>query len=214
MCVACSGMCNVSNDGLTSEQTLALILPPTISHGTGGYLFDAKGNVYIDMISAEEYNLLGYGHPRIAAAVARQAARYTNLGLAGPEYSRLLELLTRHVPSAEAMHLVRTGCRCLRCCSAAHRHLTGRDLILHRGYHGTQDWYMASIQVPGVPASHRAEINTLADLEPATLAYTLEANRGRVAAVLIDPMVPPIPTDKQMQEIAHLHSAGWSDAGV
>lgn len=193
--------------GLTSEQTLALILPPSVSHGTGGHLVDMQGNVYVDMISAWGTNLLGYGHPRIAEAISRQARRYTNLGLAGPEYTQLHGLLTKHVPSSEAMHLVKNGSDACAVAARLARHLTGRDLILHRGYHGAQDWYMASLRVPGVPASHYSEIAALPDLNPGAVAEALGRAKGRVAAIMIDPMVAPIPDAATMREVARLARA-------
>ncbi len=43
--------------------------------GRGCYLFDADGNRYLDAITGIGVNALGHSHPRIVAAITRQAAR-------------------------------------------------------------------------------------------------------------------------------------------
>ncbi|MGE3917732.1 MAG: aminotransferase class III-fold pyridoxal phosphate-dependent enzyme, partial [Hyphomicrobiaceae bacterium] len=190
--------------GMTSEQVLALILPPSVSHGYGGHLVGSDGADYIDMVSAWGANLLGYGNTRIARAVAAQAARYTNLGMAGPEFAKLQTLLSKHVPCAEAIYLVKNGSDATAAAVRLARSVTGRDKILHRGYHGVQDWYMASIRSTGVPAASRDHIVTLPTLDPASVSVALAAHPGEVACLILDPMVWPYPNASEMAEIASL----------
>lgn len=193
-----------ATDGLTSEQVLALILPPNVSHGYGGHLVDMNGVDYIDMVSAWGTNILGYGYERIARAVSSQIAKYANLGMAGPEFSRLHGLLLQHVPCAEAIHLVKNGSDATAAAIRLARFATGRVKILHRGYHGVQDWYMASIRSPGVPDTHHAQIVSLAALDPQSVRQALTAHPGEVAALIIDPMLWPIPDREAMLEIRDL----------
>jgi ornithine--oxo-acid transaminase len=49
-------------------------LPVILTKGKGVYLWDNKGNRYIDMMSAYSAVSYGHGHPRILAALTRQAA--------------------------------------------------------------------------------------------------------------------------------------------
>ena len=49
--------------------------PLVVESASGCYVFDLAGKRYLDMISGIGVNALGYGHPRIAAALAEQAAR-------------------------------------------------------------------------------------------------------------------------------------------
>lgn len=50
-------------------------LPPiVVERGEGAWLVDEGGRRYLDAVSSWWTNLHGHGHPRIAAAVARQAA--------------------------------------------------------------------------------------------------------------------------------------------
>jgi acetylornithine/N-succinyldiaminopimelate aminotransferase len=49
--------------------------PVLFTHGRGVYLWDSKGKKYLDFLSGIGVNALGYGHPAIQAAVARQSAK-------------------------------------------------------------------------------------------------------------------------------------------
>ena len=49
--------------------------PLVVESASGCYVFDLEGKRYLDMIGGIGVNALGYGHPRIAATLAEQAAR-------------------------------------------------------------------------------------------------------------------------------------------
>src|SRR5258706_13660301 len=50
-------------------------LPVVLARGEGSYLWDVEGRRYIDMMSAYSAASHGHGHPRILAALERQARR-------------------------------------------------------------------------------------------------------------------------------------------
>jgi acetylornithine/N-succinyldiaminopimelate aminotransferase len=54
-------------------------IPVDISHGEGVYLFDKKGNRYLDFFSGLGVNALGYSHPGIVKAVSNQIAKFGHL---------------------------------------------------------------------------------------------------------------------------------------
>jgi glutamate-1-semialdehyde 2,1-aminomutase len=161
---------------------------------------------YLDMVSAWGANLLGYGYPRIAKAMAAQAWKHANLGLAGPDYGVLQELLLQHIPCAETIHLLKNGSDATAAAIRLARYATGREKILHRGYHGAQDWCMASINCPGVPASQRNSIISLATLDVETVRQALAENPSQIACLILDPFHPPIPDRKVMLQIQDLLS--------
>src|SRR5215469_6171291 len=144
-----------STAGLTTEEVLDQILTLKLKGGSGGYVTNTDGVRYLDMVSAWGANLLGYGYPRIAKAMAAQAWKHANLGVAGPDYRTLQDLLLRHIPCAEVIHLLKNGSDATAAAVRLARYVTGREKILHRGYHGAQDWCMASLDCPGVPQSQR-----------------------------------------------------------
>jgi predicted acetylornithine/succinylornithine family transaminase len=54
-------------------------IPVDISHGEGVYLYDKKGNKYLDFFSGLAVNALGYANPGIIAAVTEQIKRFAHL---------------------------------------------------------------------------------------------------------------------------------------
>jgi predicted acetylornithine/succinylornithine family transaminase len=54
-------------------------IPVEISYGEGVYLFDKKGNRYLDFFSGLGVNALGYAHPGIIKAVSDQIAKFGHL---------------------------------------------------------------------------------------------------------------------------------------
>ena len=54
-------------------------IPVDISHGEGVYLYDKKGNKYLDFFSGIAVNALGYANPDIITAVSEQIKRFAHL---------------------------------------------------------------------------------------------------------------------------------------
>jgi acetylornithine/N-succinyldiaminopimelate aminotransferase len=50
-------------------------LPVTFSHGSGVWLWDEQGNKYLDALAGIAVAGIGHGHPRLARALADQAAK-------------------------------------------------------------------------------------------------------------------------------------------
>ncbi|HEY9112146.1 MAG TPA: adenosylmethionine--8-amino-7-oxononanoate transaminase [Rhodanobacteraceae bacterium] len=73
------------------EHVSQLPLMPIV-RGDGAWLIDADGNRYLDGISSWWSNLFGHANPRIAAAIAEQAARLNHVMLAGFTHEPALQL--------------------------------------------------------------------------------------------------------------------------
>ncbi|RPI75099.1 MAG: acetylornithine/succinylornithine family transaminase [Ignavibacteriales bacterium] len=54
-------------------------IPVDISHGEGVFLYDKKGNKYLDFFSGLAVNALGYSHPDIIKAVTNQINKFAHL---------------------------------------------------------------------------------------------------------------------------------------
>jgi acetylornithine/N-succinyldiaminopimelate aminotransferase len=54
-------------------------LPLEIEYGEGVYLYTRDGRKYLDMFGGLAVNALGYGHPRILAAIGEQSRKYIHL---------------------------------------------------------------------------------------------------------------------------------------
>jgi glutamate-1-semialdehyde 2,1-aminomutase len=99
------------------------------------------------------------------------------------------------------------------------RGVTGRDTILFCGYHGWHDWYLAA----NLAGETSLEPHLLPDIEPigvprglagtaipfpygdaAALGTLLDEHRGRVAAVIMEPMRSEEPPAGYLQDVARL----------
>ncbi len=68
---------------------------PTIVRGEGAYLYDEDGIRYLDAISSWWACNLGHSHPRLTAAITRQAAELQHSILGGLSHSPAVELSSR-----------------------------------------------------------------------------------------------------------------------
>ena len=66
-----------------------------IVRGAGVWLYDADGRRYLDAVSSWWVNLFGHANPRIAGAVAHQAARLEHVMLGGFTHEPAIELAER-----------------------------------------------------------------------------------------------------------------------
>lgn len=68
---------------------------PVIVRGKGVYLYDSEGRRYLDAISSWWACNLGHGHPRIVAAIVRQARELQHSILGNLSHPRAVELAAR-----------------------------------------------------------------------------------------------------------------------
>lgn len=78
--------------GIQSISTLAGI---AIDRGEGARITDVDGNVYLDFVAGICVSSLGHGHPALAEALGRQAARVSATSFACEDRAELLERIGR-----------------------------------------------------------------------------------------------------------------------
>ena len=97
-------------------------LPVVLSRGEGVWLWDDEGRRYLDMLSAYSAVSFGYGHPRLLAALNRQAARLAVTSRAffsdalPPFLERLCQVtgFDRALPMSTGAEGVETAIKCSR----------------------------------------------------------------------------------------------------
>jgi glutamate-1-semialdehyde aminotransferase len=184
--------------------------PSEATHGYAGHLVDKQGRDYIDLSSAWGANILGYGYPRVAEAICAQALRFAGVGVPYPEFWQLADLLRRVIPCAEVVRYGKNGSDATMGAVRLARAITGREKVLHRGYHGFHDWWMAGTDCKGIPAALRGLIAPLPEFTPEAIEAAFQGEPERIACLIIDPMIPPIPEAavvRQAMEIVHHHGA-------
>jgi glutamate-1-semialdehyde 2,1-aminomutase len=184
--------------------------PACTTSGAGGRLVDEAGVEWTDWLSGWGRNLLGYGDPEVAEAIARQAAAGCGEGVEHRLGRELQARIRELVPSAEVIAFGKNGSDVTAGAVRLARAITGRELVLYHGYHGFHDWYAASDpSCPGVPRGLAGTIAPLPFWDLGALERALREAPGGVAAAILDPVTAPVPERGHMVAVMDLvRSAG------
>ena len=121
--------------------------PFAIQRGQGAHVWDADGIDRLDFNGNYTSLILGHAPPDVVKVV--QQAVELGLSFPGPtEHEvRLAELLTRRVPSVQAIRFTNSGTEATMNAVRLARAFTGRPKIakFEGAYHGTHDWVMVSV---------------------------------------------------------------------
>lgn len=170
--------------------------PVFATRADGGRVWDVDGNEYIDWPMALGPLVLGHNHPTVNEAIKAQLDRGVAFSLPTEAELALSERLIAWFPYAERVRFGKNGSDATAGAVRAARAFTGRDVILCCGYHGWQDWYIGTTtRNAGVPAAvSELTVPFPYDDLPA-LEAMLERHRGKVAAIIMEPMGIVEPSD-------------------
>ena len=174
--------------------------PIFIQEAKGAYLYDVDGNRYIDYISSWGPLILGHAYPTVVAAVKEVADKGTSFGIPTEIETTLAQLALSMVPGLDKIRFVNSGTEACMSAIRLARGYTGKDKIVKFAgcYHGHADAFLIqagsgarTFGTPNSPGVTQATAkNTLVaaynDLD--SVAEILEANRGEIAAVIIEPV--------------------------
>ncbi|WP_018653731.1 aspartate aminotransferase family protein [Actinomadura flavalba] len=184
--------------------------PLYFDRGEGARVRDVDGNWYLDVLSNYGALVHGHNHPALVAAVRDQVGRGTAPGGPSTLQIRHAERLCARMPALERVRYCNSGTEATMWAIRTARAFTGRDVIIKidGGYHGTHDWGHVSAfitagpgfaqSVPGLPEARlahgvpRAVLTCVVAVPFNDLAAARRAlrwHRGRVAAVLVEPML-------------------------
>ncbi|RJO70878.1 4-aminobutyrate--2-oxoglutarate transaminase [Nocardia panacis] len=124
--------------------------PVYAADADGGVLVDVDGNSFIDLGSGIAVTSVGASHPRVAAAVAEQAARFTHTCFMVTPYEgyvRVAEQLAERTPGAHDKRsvLFNSGAEAVENAVKVARLATGRTAVVafDHAYHGRTNLTMA-----------------------------------------------------------------------
>lgn len=185
--------------------------PVFIKAARGSKLFGVDGREFIDYVGSWGPAILGHAHPEVVRAV--QARAESGLGFGAPTELEVLfaEAIVERYPSIEMLRCVSSGTEATMSALRVARGFTGRDVIVKFDgcYHGHSDGLLvkagsglATFGNPdsaGVPQAVVANTASLPFNDENALTELFERERGRVAAVIVEPvvgnmgLVPPQP---------------------
>ncbi|GAB4505497.1 MAG: aspartate aminotransferase family protein [Anaerolineales bacterium] len=182
--------------GVYAKQQLAIV------RGQGASLFDAAGNEYIDCSSGHGVANLGHAHPKVAAAIAAQAATLITLFETFPNDQRaaLMQKMASLAPGLERVFFCNSGTEAVEAALKFARLSTGRSKIvaMMRAFHGRtfgslsatfNKKYREGFE-PLVPGFSHVPYNKIEALESAldegTAAVILEVVQGEGGVYPVD----------------------------
>ncbi|GAB5602545.1 aspartate aminotransferase family protein [Thermus sp. FJN-A] len=190
--------------------------PPLVVRGEGVWLYDDKGRRYLDFSAGLVAVNLGHAHPKVARAIAEQAATlaYAAPSLFNDKRALLAQALSELAPWPEGGRVFFTpsGTEANEDALKFVRHLTGRFKVLaaYRSFHGATHGsaaltgenrrFPAEPAIPGVvhffaPYPYRSPFYTEDPREEVARALDhlervlLHEDPKRVAAIFLEPVV-------------------------
>lgn len=163
--------------------------PLFLDSAKGAEVFDVDGNAYIDYAMALGPFILGYGDPDVDAAILEQLKKGTMFTLPHPLEVEAAELIVESVPCAEMVRFGKNGSDATSAAIKLARAYTGKEKIIVCGYHGWQDWYIASTERnKGVPQSYKDLVIKMEYNHIASLELILKNHPGEIAGLILEPV--------------------------
>ena len=175
--------------------------------GDGSYLYDVDGNRYIDVVSALAAVTLGYSDKDVNSAIKQQLEKGIIYSLSAEPEVTLAEKITSLIPCAEMVRFGKNGSDATTAAIRLSRAYTGRDEVVVCGYHGWHDWYIGSTDKNlGVPDQVRQLTHTFSYNNTESLKSILNQRKGKIAAVIMEPMNMTYPETGFLQSVRELCS--------
>jgi glutamate-1-semialdehyde 2,1-aminomutase len=201
--------------------------PLLLERGLGPHVWDVDGHRYVDYIGAWGPAILGHADPAVMESIRHALEGGLALGATSPLEVELGEAIRVAMPSMQRLRFTSSGTEAVMSAIRLARAATGRDLVVKfsGGYHGHADQLLveagsgvATQAIPGsagVPAVVAGLTVVLPYNDHAAVGRAFEAYRGRIAAVIVEPVaanvgvIPPAPGFLEL-----LRSATASDGAL
>ncbi len=185
------------------EALRACGFPRFATRSSGNSFWDADGNQYVDYLMAWGAVVLGHGFAGVDEAAADQLSRGSLMNLAIEAEVRLAERLVEHIPSAELVRFVASGSEAAAAAVRIARHVTGREKIVHYGFHGWLDWCQ-NLHPAGILPAVLANTLTLKFNDAQALHEIFAANRGTIACVIMEPVKDEEPAEGYLEAVREI----------
>ena len=184
--------------------------PRFLEKGKGSHVWDVDGNEYVDFICSWGPLILGHCQEDVEKAVAESIRKGLSFGAPTAVEVEMARLVCE-MTGVEMVRMVNSGTEAVMSALRLARGATGRSKIIKFAgcYHGHSDSMLVKAgsgaltggapDSAGVPKEMAEDTLTADYNDLGSVRTLLEANRGRVAAVIVEPVaanmgvVPPKP---------------------
>jgi glutamate-1-semialdehyde 2,1-aminomutase len=171
--------------------------PHFIARAEGPRFWDVDGNEYLDMMCAWGPMVLGYQHPEVEEAVARQHAMVDAGPGATPVMVDLAEKLVSLIDDGAWALFAKNGADATTLAVTLTRAHTGRRTVLvaNGAYHGSLPWCNPDVQ--GTVPGDRESLDYFDFNDLASVAAAIERHPDDLAGVIVSPYRQPAGSDQE-----------------
>jgi glutamate-1-semialdehyde 2,1-aminomutase/spore coat polysaccharide biosynthesis protein SpsF len=187
------------------------VAPNYAKRAKGAVFWDVDGNEFLEYSMSLGPILLGYSYPAVVEAVQEMMQHGTIFSLPHELEIEVSQMIVDEIPSAEMVRFGKNGSDVTSAAVRVARAFTKREKIACCGYHGWQDWHIATTtRNQGVPKSTCELTKTFSYNNIASLEELFGQNPNEIAAVILEPIGIVEPEDgflEQVKELTHKHGA-------
>lgn len=180
-------------------------VPQYLESAKGCEIVDVDGNKYIDYGMALGPFILGYGDEDVNNAIKTQLDKGTMFTLSSKIEAEAAEKVIEAVPCAEMVRFGKNGSDVTSTAVKLARAYTGKEKIIICGYHGWQDWYIASTErSAGIPKAYTDLVLSTKYNDFEYLEKLIEENKDEIAGMIMEPVGAVKPENNYLQKVREI----------
>jgi acetylornithine/N-succinyldiaminopimelate aminotransferase len=180
-------------------QTTPSPMGLSVARAQGSYVYDTDGKPYLDFVAGVSACSVGHCHPKVVAAIQKQAQEYLHVMVYG-EFAQgpavaICKQLAAHLPDTlESTYLVNSGTEAIEAALKLARIATGRTELIYaqNAYHGNTMGAMSVMDydqrkapfeplIPdcrSIPFNEVAALDTITEQTAAVILETIQGGAG------------------------------------
>lgn len=171
--------------------------PQILERGSGAYVWDEKGNMFLDYGMALRSVALGYSYPSVNKAAFLEIEKGNNLTRASMTELKAAELMVSLIPSADMVKFCKNGSNATSAAVKIARAYTGKNYVCIPRQHpffSFDDWFIGSTPLTrGVPSEHSTNTLMFDYGDFGSLERLFDIYGDSIAAVLMEPATTILP---------------------
>lgn len=181
------------------------VSPKYLQRGKGSHVWDVDGNEYIDYVLGCFPITLGYTFPEVDEAIRAQLSDGITFSMMHPLEVEVSNRLVEMIPGAEMVRFAKNGSDVTSMAIRLARHITDRQRVACVGYHGFQDWYIATTDRSyGIPGCVKELTSTFKYNDIESLEKLFSQYHGEFACVIMEPSLFELPKNSFLQQVKDL----------